>query len=295
MSLLEQLRSSEVLLMDGAMGTELLRRWPASPTNLALLTEEQLLRVQAVHESYVQAGSRCLVTATFPVNTFTVAPPGSLGTVVQCFERGVELARLAAAGSCLVLTSIGPVLPPGSAQELAEPMSLQASTRGSYAADGLLLETWSSPEAFQALQIVREITTQPVLVALAFRKDPAGKLLTHSGHSPEAIAALAEQHQVDALGINCGRDIGISEVLEIVRRYRRATDRPLFARPNAGTPRQVGGQWVYPLAPADLADQAKGLLQEGVALLGGCCGTTPEHIAALRPVVETWNARRCGR
>jgi len=98
-----------------------------------------------------------------------------------------------------------------------------------------------------------------------------------------------------ALGVNCGRDIGMEDVIEIIRRYRNVTDLPLFARPNAGTPKRVGKRWVYPHTPAAMAARLPELLEAGVAMLGGCCGTTPEHIAAFRPIVEQWNQRQTGR
>jgi 5-methyltetrahydrofolate--homocysteine methyltransferase len=88
------------------------------------------------------------------------------------------------------------------------------------------------------------------------------------------------------LGVNCGRDLGMDEVIEVVRRYRRHTDLPLLARPNAGTPKQLGKRWVYPRTAAEMAAWLPELLKAGATLVGGCCGTTPEHIAAFRRVVE---------
>ena len=84
----------------------------------------------------------------------------------------------------------------------------------------------------------------------------------------------------------------MDELIEIVRHYRRATDLPLFARPNAGTPARVDGRWVYPHTPEDLAARLPELLEAGVSMVGGCCGTTPDHIAALRPVIDKWNKKR---
>jgi methionine synthase I (cobalamin-dependent) len=115
--------------------------------------------------------------------------------------------------------------------------------------------------------------------------------VTASGHAPEWFASRAAAWGVAALGANCGRDVDLRDIIEIIRRYRSETDLPLFARPNAGTPRQVKGEWVYPLTPQEMAEQIPELLEAGVAMVGGCCGTTPEHIAALRPVVAAWNAR----
>ena len=136
-----------------------------------------------------------------------------------------------------------------------------------------------------------EIET-PLLLSLTYLRSPAGRLATFSGHAPETYARHAERHGVAALGVNCGRDIGMDEIIEIIRRYRRETDLPLFARPNAGTPAREGDRWIYPHTPEAMATRLPELLEAGVNMVGGCCGTTPEHIAAFRPVVNAWNRRR---
>src|SRR5205814_3734550 len=133
----------------------------------------------------------------------------------------------------------------------------------------------------------------PVLVSATYYHDTAGKLKTYTEHSPEAIAQQARGIPgVAALGVNCGRDISMDDCAEIIRRYRSVTDLPLFARPNAGTPTQVEGQWVYPRTPEAMAAKLPELLEAGVSMVGGCCGTTPAHIAAFRRVVDAWNAKR---
>jgi methionine synthase I (cobalamin-dependent) len=83
------------------------------------------------------------------------------------------------------------------------------------------------------------------------------------------------------------------DIVEVLRRYREVTDLPLFARPNAGTPTRVADRWVYPQTPNDMAAYLPRLLETGVAMVGGCCGTTPAHIAAFRPIVDDWNTRHC--
>jgi 5-methyltetrahydrofolate--homocysteine methyltransferase len=120
---------------------------------------------------------------------------------------------------------------------------------------------------------------------LTYRRDASGRLVTHSGHAPETYARHAESHGVAALGVNCGRDIGMGDIIEIIRRYRHETDLPLFARPNAGTPTKQGDSWVYPHTPVAMAARLPELLEAGASMIGGCCGTTPEHIAAFRAVI----------
>jgi methionine synthase I (cobalamin-dependent) len=106
------------------------------------------------------------------------------------------------------------------------------------------------------------------------------------------MARWVEGYSVAALGVNCGRDVGLPQVLEVVEACRDNTHRRVFVRPNAGTPQQVEGGWVYPHTPEYMASWLPELLQAGVSMVGGCCGTTPEHIAAFRPVVEKWNRSR---
>jgi methionine synthase I (cobalamin-dependent) len=164
--------------------------------------------------------------------------------------------------------------------------------------DALLLETCSTPRVRLAIRRIRRSGLAPyypppdMLLSVTYRRDDSGRIQSSSGHSPQWFAARAASWGVAALGVNCGRDIGLDDILAIVRQYRDHTDLPIFARPNAGTPRWVGNRWVYPLTPRALSDRAAELLEAGVCMLGGCCGTTPRHIAALRPVVDAWNARR---
>ena len=102
---------------------------------------------------------------------------------------------------------------------------------------------------------------------------------------------MARGYDIAALGVNCGRDIGMDETIEIVRRYRDHTDLPLFARPNAGTPKQKGKRWVYPQSPEMMAERLPELLEAGVSMVGGCCGTTPDHIAAIARRVSAYRPR----
>ena len=127
---------------------------------------------------------------------------------------------------------------------------------------------------------------------MTYHRNAKGKIVTLIVNKPEWFAQRAKHYGVAALGVNCGRDIGMDEIIEIIRRYRAVTDLPLFARPNAGTPRKKGKRWIYPHTPEAMTARLPELLEAGVSMVGGCCGTTPEHIAAFRPVVDAWNARR---
>jgi methionine synthase I (cobalamin-dependent) len=155
--------------------------------------------------------------------------------------------------------------------------------------DAFLLETCSTPRARYALGRLQIEDVPQGMVSLAYQRNGKGKLVTQSGHSPEWFARRAKDWGCVALGINCGKDIGMDDIIEIVRRYRQETDLPLFARPNAGTPTRKGKKLVYPLTPQALADRLPELLGAGVCMVGGCCGTRPEHIAACRRIIDEWN------
>jgi methionine synthase I (cobalamin-dependent) len=151
--------------------------------------------------------------------------------------------------------------------------------------DGLLLETCSSPAALAAIEFVLHrvawASEVPLLLSLTYHV-VAGVAVTFSGHRPETFARHAARHGVAALGVNCGKDIDVPTMAAILRRYRGETDLPLFARPNAGTPRPDGS---YPLSAADMAAGAAELVEAGAVMVGGCCGTTPGHIAACAGVL----------
>jgi 5-methyltetrahydrofolate--homocysteine methyltransferase len=123
----------------------------------------------------------------------------------------------------------------------------------------------------------------PVLLSLTYGPE----LGTQSGHPPEWFAERAGVWGVAALGVNCGREIDMAAMIAVVRRYRGATNLPLFARPNAGTPARQNGRWIYPHSPEVMAVRLPELLDAGAMLVGGCCGTTPEHIAAFRRVMDS--------
>jgi 5-methyltetrahydrofolate--homocysteine methyltransferase len=288
---LEALTSGQVLLMDGAMGSELQRAGLPLGACGELWNLTQSERVRAIHQAYVDAGAQCLLTNTFQANPSALAKHGQSEQLEAINHAALQLARSVAGTERFVLADVGPLKEDWN----AAPMKLVLeSLRG---VDGILLETYSDVHALWIVKYVclplvaaKEV---PVLLSITYRRTSDGLLTTHGGQPPEVYGRLAEQYGVAALGVNCGREIGMDDVIHILGRYRQVTDLPLFARPNAGTPVPVGERWLYPHRPETMAAQVPALLETGVAMIGGCCGTTPEHIAAFRPHVEAWNARHC--
>ena len=292
---LEALRSGRVLLMDGAMGTELQKAGLCDGENGAAWNLLHPERVRAVHRAYRDAGAEVFLANTFMANAANLGdafPPGPI--IISDFWTSAW--GLIAPPGALVfrLGSVGPVAGRLAAREFDDWGYFYARHSTFYhGADGIVLETCSSPRVAYAIRRLRRDAGEwPLLLSLAYQRDRRGKLVTFSGHPPEWFARRARDYGIVALGVNCGRDIGMDDIIEIVRRYRAVTDLPLFARPNAGTPTRDGDRWVYPLTPKAMAARLPELLEAGACMVGGCCGTTPEHIAACRPVIDAWNARR---
>jgi 5-methyltetrahydrofolate--homocysteine methyltransferase len=293
---LDGLLSGRVLLMDGAMGTELQRAGLGSEERHELWNLTHPKEVLAIHQAYADAGAKVLLTNTFQVihtalgprgEMFAVpTPPREVFALTALQASACALARAACRPDGFVLADIGSFVNQHTQEEFSDFSMLREAVRYLGPVDGLLLETCSTPRMQFAVGQVRKIAGDlPVLLSLTYRRHPDGTIDTISGHTPEWFAERAEKWGVAALGVNCGRDIGMDEIIEVVRRYRQHTALPLLARPNAGTPKQQEKRWVYPRKPADMATRLPELLKAGATLVGGCCGTTPEHIAAFASVV----------
>jgi 5-methyltetrahydrofolate--homocysteine methyltransferase len=288
------LHSGEVLLLDGAMGTQLQERGLRPGECAALWNVTRPADVRSIHRAYRQAGARALLTNTFLSSPLDLARHGLADRLDEINGAALDLARAVAGRDCFVLGDIGPILGPGQT-EFADRKALGRTIASLAGADGFLFETCSSPDVLAAVEYVLhrcpQVESAPLMLSLTYLRDGSGRLVTHSGHGPETYARHAARHGVAVLGVNCGREIDLDAVLEIVRRYRAETDLPLLVRPNAGTPENVGGQWHYPRTAEQMAARVPELLDAGVRLIGGCCGTTPEHIAAFRDAIQRWRDR----
>jgi|SRR6516225_1179916 5-methyltetrahydrofolate--homocysteine methyltransferase len=285
----EALQTGQVILMDGAMGTELRRADlpPDACGELWNLTNPE--RVRAIHQAYRDAGARCLLTNTFQSNPRALSRHGVADKLEEINRAAVAIARSVAGPDGFVLGNIGPIDPPYQAEPIRQVVSSLCGV------DGLHLETYSDTDALWAVKYgclpSLESEDVPVLLSITYKKTTEGVITTQGGQSPEVFAKLAREYGVSALGVNCGRDVGVSDISAIIRAYRAATDLPLFARPNAGTPTRVAETWNYPHSPDAMASELTEVLEAGATMIGGCCGTTAEHIAAFRPVIESWNER----
>ncbi|MEK7405414.1 MAG: homocysteine S-methyltransferase family protein [Acidobacteriota bacterium] len=280
---IQQLLAAGPVVTDGAWGTQLQLRGLAPGVcpdawNLALPD-----RVEQVARAYVEAGSQVILTNTFRANRITLAGHGLADQAAAINRAGVEISRRATAGRARVFASIGPsgkilVLGETSEEELAEAYSEQAQALAEAGADALLLETMSDlAEARLALAAARR-TGLPVVASMVFDSG-RNKDRTMMGVTPEQAAAELSAAGADVIGANCGS--GVAGYVDICRRLRAATDRPVWIKANAGLPELVDGATVYRMTPEEFAAYVPALLEAGAAFIGGCCGTGPDFIRAL--------------
>ncbi|MDR1193253.1 MAG: homocysteine S-methyltransferase family protein, partial [Peptococcaceae bacterium] len=282
----------EVLLADGAMGTELQERGLPAGSGPEAWMLENPAKIAAVHEDYARVGSRIIESNTFGANRLKLAEFGCQDKAAEINTRAVKLARQAAGPNGFVAGLIGPTgqfpSPLGDIpfEELMEVFAEQARALSAAGADLIYLQTFSDlGEARAAYLAAREVTNLPVAVSLTY--DERQRTLT--GTDPETAATVFSALGADILGVNCS--VGPGEMLPIADRYHQSCRLPLLAEPNAGIPSLVEGRSVFSLTPAVLAEYAPMFLEVGVRYLGGCCGTTPAHIKAVAAAIKNWDGR----
>ncbi|MCS7337449.1 MAG: homocysteine S-methyltransferase family protein [Verrucomicrobiae bacterium] len=285
--LIEQLIGQRPIITDGAWGTQL----QARGLGIGELPDAMnLLRPDAVAEvarAYVEAGSQIILTNTFGSNRLRLADYSLADKVVELNRRGVEISRNAAAGRAYVFASIGPsgkMLFSGEVSEsdLHEAFEEQAAAIAEANPDGIVIESMTDlQEALIAVEAVRK-TGLPVVACMVFDSGK-DRDRTMMGVTPEQAASALEAAGADVIGANCGR--GIAGFALICARLRAGTNRPIWLKPNAGLPEIVDGRPCYRTTPDEFARAVPELVDAGASFVGGCCGTNPEFISAIRQVL----------
>ncbi len=283
----EMLESDRAHVFDGAMGTMLYTRGVYINRSFDELNLTSPDLVLGVHREYIRAGAEIIETNTYGANAVKLAGYGLEAKVGEITKRAAEIAREAAGDQALVAGAIGPLgirIEPYGPTSMDEARALfRQSAQGLLdgGVDLLLLETFSDlAEIHQAILAVREITDLPIVAQMVI--DIHGNTLY--GTAPEVFAPRLEEWGVDVIGLNCS--VGPQAILSAIERMRTATSLRLSAQPNAGLPREVDGRKMYMCSPEYMAKYAKRLIQAGVKFVGGCCGTTPEHIKQIANAVH---------
>ncbi len=283
MSRLSSLVGTGLVITDGAWGTEFQKLGLAlgQPSDLWNLTRPEA--ALAVARSYVEAGSRVILTNTFRSNPVALAGHGAAEQAFELNRRGAELSRGAAGGEVRVFASLGPtgkVLAAGQidVQTVMDAFRIQAEALAAGGADALLFETFSDvEEARLAVRAARPVGL-PIIVSFAFDSGK-NKDRTMMGVNPETAARAMAEEGVDAVGAKCGA--GPELFPAICRRLKEASGLPVWIKPNAGMPAIEAGQAVYTMQPDAFASYLPALVEAGASFVGGCCGTSPAFVRAL--------------
>lgn len=296
-ALLKRLLDPEALVVfDGAMGTMIYARGVFINQCYDELSVRAPDLIRGIHEDYIRAGAEVIETNTFGANRLKLQQHG-LSEEVQSINAGAaRLARDAAGESVLVAGAVGPLgvrlepYGPTSREDARMIFAEQMRALKEGGADLFILETFSDlDELVQAIAAARDVDcVMPVIAQVAINADG----VTAYGATPEDIARTLDAAGADVIGLNCS--VGPQTILEAIEKMAPITTRKLSAQPNAGVPRDVGGRTMYMASPEYMSSYARHLVVAGAKLIGGCCGTTPEHIREIAEGVRPL-APRSGR
>jgi methionine synthase I (cobalamin-dependent)/5,10-methylenetetrahydrofolate reductase len=290
---IQAIADAHVYLFDGAMGTMLYSKGIFINKCYDELNTRNSEIVLEVHRAYVKAGAEILETNTYGANRLKLRAFGIDDELKDINARGAEIARRAAGDAVYVAGAIGPLgvriepYGPTSLEEARHYFREQAEALLEGGVDLFVLETISNiAEMEQAIAAIREICTLPTVAQMTIGTD--GR--TIFGDRPATIARRLEAAGADVIGLNCS--VGPDVMLDAVEELSEATARKISCQPNAGLPRDVNGRQFYMASPDYMGKYAKRLIHKGVKFLGGCCGTTPEHIKVMADAVRPLSPRR---
>ena len=287
-TLRDLIADGRVHVVDGAMGTMLYDKGIFVNTCFDELVVRAPDVVSAVHAAYADAGAEVIETNTFGANPLKLAQYGLSGDVESLNAAAASLARRAAGPHCAIVGAIGPLgvrLEPFGAlgrDEAEAAFGRQVDGLIAGGVDGFCLETFSDVDELEtALRAVRSRSDLAVMTQVTV--GPDGR--TAYGTAPEAFGPALEAAGADIIGVNCS--IGPQLVLEAIERLVRVVHVPVSAQPNAGLPRDVADRKIYMASPEYMAEYARRMVEAGARFVGGCCGTTPAHIKAIRSFVRS--------
>jgi 5-methyltetrahydrofolate--homocysteine methyltransferase len=293
-SLLEELKV-RVLLCDGAMGTQLQLRGMKPGECGELWNVSRPDDVRAIHAAYASAGCELITTNSFGGSAVALKRHGLESRVAEVNLAAAKLARDAAGESRWALGDIGPlgelVEPYGdiSEDDACDAFAAQAGALAEGGVDALLVETMADPnELAIAVRAAKSAASQlPVLATFTFSR-AGGTFRTMMGTTVADAVAAAIDAGADVVGSNCGTSLSLDDYLDLAGELvKNAGKIPVILQPNAGSPREVNGRLVYDATPQDMARVVPRFLESGIRILGGCCGTTPDHLASMRAIIAS--------
>lgn len=297
--LLNEIQQGKVLVGDGAMGTMLIERGlkPGQPPESFNLKDISVL--ENIARQYLDAGADIVQTNTFGASPLNLAVYGLQARAVDINTAAVRAVKNVAGDRAYICGSCGPsgrlLKPYGDVEpdHMFESFKLQMQTLIDAGVDVVCIETMSDiQEALLAVKAAKTVSTSvPVMATMTFNQTPKGFYTIMGVNIPDAAAAL-EKAGADIIGSNCGN--GIENMILIAKEFKKNTSLPLIIQSNAGLPQRKGNEFVYPETPGFMAEKSQELIKTGASIVGGCCGTTPEHIRALRLMVDTMQKHTAG-
>ena len=288
----------KVTISDGAWGTELQAHGLQTGACPDAWNIENPAAVEAVARSYIEAGSEIILTNTFRSNRLALEQFGLADSADLLARKGAQISRKVASNSAAVFGSMGPtgkivMMGEISPEEIQSSFASQASALEEGGVQAILCETFAQlDELILALRAAKESTNLPVIVSMTFDSGPE-KTSTMMGNTPEDLVSAAIDAGADAVGANCGTGpenyAKLAKMLhQAISKHQQDTNNRLliWIKPNAGIPILREGKTVFPMGPEEFASYVPEIVAAGADFIGGCCGTTPEHIKAIKKVLQ---------
>lgn len=278
--------TSQVRVSDGAWGTQMQLRGLPAGHSPELWNVDNPHAVEDVARSYVDAGSDVILTNTFGGNRYILARHGAGERAAELARAGARLSKQAAGDRAKVFGSIGPtgkivMMEEEPADAIEAAFGEQAAALADGGVDAIVLETFNElAEARLAVRGATGACDLPVIVSMTFASGP-DQSASMMGDTPQALARMATEEGAAGVGANCG--VGPDNYVKVARMFREATDLPVWIKANAGLPQAgPGGETVFPMSADEFATHVPRLVEAGATFIGGCCGTDPDTIRAIR-------------
>jgi 5-methyltetrahydrofolate--homocysteine methyltransferase len=292
-----ELNLGKILCSDGAWGTYLFKKGLKSgscPEYWNLIREED---VYDVAKSYVDSGADIIETNSFGANKFKLSEFGLIDKIFEINLKAAEISRRVAGKSKFVMGSIGPsgkflIMGDVTEAELYESYKEQSTALKKGGADAICLETfYALDEAELAIKAVKENTDLEIICTFSFDKMQDGSFKSMMGISPQKMTESLIELGVDIVGANCG--VGFSAMINIIKGIREISKEvPILIQANAGLPEFKDGKLIYSETPEIIKDIVPKFIDEGANIVGGCCGTMPEHIKTISKIISEYNSNK---